>query len=85
MTDYFKFQLKDNEVTTANGFKNEVNDLNALYGIAASPSLLWGYNDNDVYVNLSVRTNPTKQENQRAKLVRYFIECVSEPLLLNSA
>ena len=28
-------------------------------------------------VNLTVRVNPTKQESQRAKLERYFLECVS--------
>ena len=28
-------------------------------------------------VNLTVRVNPTKLENQRAKLERYFLECVS--------
>ena len=28
-------------------------------------------------VNLTVRVNPTKRENQRAKLERYFPECVS--------
>ena len=28
-------------------------------------------------VNLTVRVNPTKQEIQRAKLERYFLECVS--------
>ena len=27
-------------------------------------------------VNLTVRVNPTKRENQRAKLERYFLECV---------
>ena len=28
-------------------------------------------------VNLTVRVNPTKRESQRAKLERYFIQCVS--------
>ena len=35
-------------------------------------------------VNLTVRANPTKRESQRTKLERYFLECVSEPLPLNS-
>ena len=37
-----------------------------------------------ISVNLTVMVNPTKRENQRAKLERYFLECVSSPLPLNS-
>ena len=36
-------------------------------------------------VNLTIRVNPAKRENQRAKLERYFLECVSSPLPLISA
>ena len=28
-------------------------------------------------VNLTVRVNPTKRDSQRAKMERYFLECVS--------
>ena len=30
-----------------------------------------------VHVNLTIRVNPNKWENQRAKLERYFLEWVS--------
>ena len=38
-----------------------------------------------LHVNLTVRVNTTKRENQQEKLERYFLECVSQPLPLNSA
>ena len=31
----------------------------------------------DILANLTVRVNPTKRENQRAKLEKYFLDCVS--------
>ena len=54
-----------NRITNNTGHKNEVIFFDTI-GLLT-----------DNVVNLTVRVNPTKRESQRAKLERYFLECVS--------